>query len=193
MNPKDPVPPAPMQIEAVPTARIVGSIFVLRGQKVILDSDLAAIYGVPTKRLNEAVKRNRDRFPEDFLLNLTAREHEILKSQIATSSGAHGGRRKLPWAFTEHGAIQAANVLNSKRAIAMGVFVVRAFVRLRDHLSSNKALASKLDELEARIARKLAAHDEAIASVLATMRELMKPTARKRRPIGFTADLEGSS
>jgi hypothetical protein len=136
---------------------------------VILDSDLALIYGVSTGRLNEAVKRNIERFPQDFMLRLSAAEYAVLTSQIATSKPGHGGRRKLPWAFTEHGAIQAANVLNSARAIAMGVYVVRAFVQLRDLLASNKTLAQKLSELE----HKLENHDEAIAAILSAIRELL--------------------
>ena len=130
------------------TADITRAIFVLRGHRVILDRDLAAIYGVSTGRLNEAVKRNADRFPEDFMLRLTQAEHAALISQIAISKPGRGGRRKLPWAFTEHGAIQAANVLNSPRAIAMGIYVVRAFVQLREVLASNKDLARKLAALE---------------------------------------------
>jgi len=130
---------------------ITRSITVLRGHRVILDAELAAIYGVTTGRLNEAVKRNAERFPEDFMFRLSAAEHAALISQIATSKSGRGGRRKLPWAFTEHGAIQAANVLNSPPAIAMGVYVVRAFVQLRELLNSNKELAKRLDQLEARI------------------------------------------
>jgi hypothetical protein len=134
----------------VPVEQISRSILILRGQRVILDSDLALIYGVSTGRLNEAVKRNIERFPQDFMLRLSDAEYAALISQIATSKPGRGGRRKLPWAFTEHGAIQAANVLNSPRAIAMGVYVVRAFVQLRDLLASNKALAQKLSELTYR-------------------------------------------
>lgn len=156
---------------------------------MILDSDLAAIYGVNTGRLNEAVKRNSERFPQDFVFRLSAAEHTALISQFATSKTGRGGRRKLPWAFTEHGAIQAANVLNSPRAVAMGVYVVRAFVKLREFLASNKELAKRLDELEARLTRKLATHDQAIAGLLKTIRELMNPPAPRRRGIGFTADL----
>jgi ORF6N domain len=165
---------------------ITRSITVLRGHRVILDAELAAIYGVTTGRLNEAVKRNAERFPEDFMFRLSAAEHAALISQIATSKSGRGGRRKLPWAFTEHGAIQAANVLNSPRAIAMGVYVVRAFVRLRELLASNTALARKLDELE----RKYKHHDEAITAILSAIRELTNPPQPKRRGIGFTADLE---
>ena len=177
--------PAP-RLERVPVEHITRIILVLRGQRVILDSDLAAIYGVSTGRLNEAVKRNAERFPEDFRFRLSAAEHTALISQIATSKLGRGGRRKLPWVFTEHGAIQASNVLNSARAIAMGVYVVRAFVRLRGLPASNSALARKLDELE----RKYRHHDEAIAAILSAIRELTNPPALKRRGIGFTADLD---
>src|SRR5271167_5265188 len=128
--------------------RVSSKILVLRNQKVILDTDLAELYGVPVKRLNEQLKRNLQRFPPDFLFTLTRAEYRNLRSQNATSSSAHGGRRYLPHAFTEHGAIMAATVLNSKRAVQMSVFVVRAFVRLREMLATNRQLAAKLDELE---------------------------------------------
>ena len=177
------------QASLVPVEHISRSILVLRGQRVILDRDLAAIYGVTTGRLNEAVKRNAKRFPEDFVFQLTAEDHATLISQIATSKPGRGGLRKLPWAFTEHGAIQAANVLSSPRAVEMGIYVVRAFVKLRELLASNKDLARRLDELEARIEKKLTTHDEAIAAMLSAIRQLMNPPAPKRRPIGFTADL----
>ncbi len=157
----------------MPTQDITRAILVLRGQRVILDRDLATIYGVSTGRLNEAIKRNAERFPDDFMLQLTAQELENLRSQFATSSW--GGRRYRPFAFTEHGVIQAANVLSSPRAIAMGVHVVRAFVQLRELLASNKEFA---------------AHDEAIAAILSAIRQLMHPPGPKRRGIGFTADLD---
>src|SRR6266851_1949633 len=128
-------------------------VLVLRGQRVILDRELAVIYGVSTGRLNEAVKRNAERFPADFMFQLTAQEIENLRSQFAISSW--GGRRYRPFAFTEHGAIQAANVLNSPRAVTMGVYVVRAFVQLRELLSSNKELARRFAQLEARLDKKL--------------------------------------
>ena len=166
-------------------------ILILRGQRILLDADLAAIYGVTTKRLNEQVKRNNARFPEDFMFQLTAEEAAALRSQIATSitPSGRGGRRYRPFAFTEHGAIQAANVLNSTRAVEMSVFVVRAFVQLRELLSSNKELAVRLDQLEARIEKKLNTHDQSISAMLAAIRELMKPPASPHRGIGFTADL----
>lgn len=169
-------------------------ILVLRGQRVILDTDLAALYGVTTKRLNEQVKRNQDRFPEDFMFRLTAKEAAALRSQFATSKappkGGRGGARYQPFVFTEHGAIQAANVLNSPLAVEMGVHVVRAFVQLRELLASNQELAKRLDQLEERLGKKLASHDEAITAILSAIRELMNPpVGPKRRGIGFTADL----
>jgi hypothetical protein len=167
--------------------RIGQSIVVLRGHRVILDRELALIYGVSTGRLNEAVKRNVERFPSDFMFQLSAQEIEDLRSQFATSSW--GGRRYRPFAFTEHGAIQAANVLNSPRAVAMGIYVVRAFVQLRELLNSNKELARQFAQLESRLNNKLADHDQAIAAILSAIRELMNPPAPKRRGIGFTAKL----
>jgi hypothetical protein len=159
---------------------------------VLLDTELAALYGVTTKRLNEQVKRNAKRFPVDFMFQLSAAEATAMRSQFATSKTAatgRGGRRYLPYAFTEHGALQAANVLNSPRAVEMSLYVVRAFVQLRELLSSNKELAGRLDQLEARIEKKLATHDDAIAAMLSAIRELMHPPTKKRRGIGFTADI----
>jgi hypothetical protein len=179
-----------------PVENITRSILVLRGHRVILDAELAALYGVTTKRLNEQVKRNTARFPEDFTFQLTADEAAALRSQFATSKTSpigRGGRRYLPYAFTEHGAIQAANVLNSPRAVEMGIYVVRAFVQLRELFSSNKELAKRLDQLEARIEKKLAIHDDAIAAMLSAIRELMHAPPPKHRPIGFTADLTEKS
>lgn len=149
------------------------------------DADLAALYGVTTARLNQQVRRNLDRFPEDFMFQLTSEEHAALMLQIATSRPSRGGRRKLPLAFTEHGAIMAATILNSSRAVEMSIYVVRAFVRMRELLASNYELAQKLSELE----RKVGTHDQAIVGILKAIRELMNPPEPKRRAIGFTADL----
>jgi hypothetical protein len=165
---------------------IEGRILLVRGQKVMLDADLAALYGVTTKRLNEQVRRNLDRFPGDFMFALTNQELAILRSQFATSSSqprrlAWGGRRTAPYAFTEHGAIMAATVLNSPRAIEVSVYVVRAFVRLREMIAANKELAEKLEELE----RRLDTHDQAISEILHAIRQLMAPPETKKRPIGF--------
>src|SRR5215475_4624912 len=156
-------------------------ILVLRQQKVILDRDLAELYGVPVKRLNEQVKRNRDRFPDDFMFQLTREEQESLRLQIANSKPGRGGRRYAPYAFTEHGAIMAATVLNSERAVEMSVFVVRAFVRLREMMSANQQLASKIDELEQR----LDTHDASIQELIEAIRELMAPEPSTGRRIGF--------
>lgn len=168
----------------VPVEQITQCIMVLRGHRIIIDRDLAGIYGVTTGRLNEAVKRNPRRFPGDFMFRLTVAEVDDLRSQFAISSW--GGRRYLPYAFTEHGAIQAANVLSSVGAIEMSVYVVRAFVQLRQLLTSNMELARRLDELEARIEQKLTGHDQAIAAMLSAIRQLMSSPAPKSRGIGFT-------
>ncbi len=148
-------------------------------------SDLAELYGVPVKRLNEQLKRNLQRFPPDFLFTLTRVEYQNLRSQNATSSSAHGGRRYLPYAFTEHGAIMAATVLNSKRAIEMSIFVVRAFVGMRQALAVNQHVVSKLSELEAR----LDSHDAEIQDLVEAIRELMAPLPANTRRIGFEAPL----
>jgi ORF6N domain len=156
-------------------------ILFLRSRKVILDSDLADLYRVTVKRLNEQVKRNAGRFPEDFMFRLTAAEHKLLRSQIATSNGRRGGRRYLPFVFTEHGAIMAASVLNSPRAVEMSIFVVRAFARLNEMLASNRELAVKVMELD----RRLKTHDAAIHNIVAAIKRLMRPPARRIPRIGF--------
>jgi hypothetical protein len=161
------------RVSSAPVERIVRSILILRGQRVILDAELATLYGVTTKRLNEQVKRNARRFPKDFMFQLTAEEAAGLRSQIATSKPVgRGGRRYQPYTFPEHGAIQVANVLNSPRAVEMSIYVVRAFVQLRELLSSNKDLALRLDQLETRIEKKLATHGDAIAAMISAIRQL---------------------
>ncbi len=165
------------------TKRVASKILVLRNQKVILDTDLAELYDVPVKRLNEQIKRNPKRFPQDFLFKLTHAEYRNLRSQNATSSSSYGGRRYLPTAFTEHGAIMAASVLNSKRAIEMSIFVVRAFVRMREALLVNQQVVSKLSELEGRID----AHDAELQELIEAIRELMAPLPANHRRIGFEA------
>lgn len=163
---------------------IAGRIHLIRGQRVMLDADLAALYGVETRRLNEQVRRNRERFPEDFIFELTPEEFANLKSQFATSSW--GGRRKLPLAFTEHGALMAGTILNSPRATEVSVYVVRAFIQLRDLLASNKELAQRFADLEQRLERKLESHDQAIVGILDAIRQLMAPPPTPpKRPIGF--------
>jgi hypothetical protein len=162
-------------------ASIESAIYSLRGQRVMLDSDLAAIYGTSTMRLNEQFKRNRKRFPDDFAFVLTRKEFTNLISQDAISR-SHGGRRTLPIAFTEHGAIMLASVLNSEIAVQASVRVVRAFVRLREMVAANAQLASKLAELE----RRLDSHDEAIVDLFATLKRLLEPPEPpKKREIGF--------
>ena len=169
--------------------KIAPLIHEIRGERVILDSDLARIYGVTTKRLNEQVKRNSERFPEDFAFRLTkaetvnARSHFQTgrsRSQIATLKRGEN-IKYLPHVFTEHGAIMAANVLSSKQAVQMSVFVVRAFVKLRDTVATHKELAEKLSELE----RKVGTHGRAIVSILGTIRQMTEPAGKKSRAIGF--------
>jgi hypothetical protein len=158
----------------VPVEHITRTILVFRGHKVLLDTELAALYGVSTKRLNEQVKRNAERFPEDFLFRLSTAEVEALnRSQVATGSQKHRDPRFPPYAFTEHGAIMAATILNSPRAVEMSIYVVRAFVKLRDLLSSNRELARRFAQLETRLEKKLTEHDETIAAILSAIRQLM--------------------
>lgn len=175
----------------------------LRAQRVILDADLARLYGVTTKRFNEAFKRNRARFPEDFAFRLTPAEFANLRSQFATSrlqdidyidknynrsqfvTGSHGGKRYLPWAFTEHGALMAANILRSAHAVQMSVFVIRAFVRLREQVAANTAIIKRLAEID----KTLLQHDTALRDIYQKLLPLLQPgpEPRKRR-IGFIAD-----
>ena len=152
-------------------------IVLIRGHKVLLDSDLAAMYGVELRTLNQAVKRNRNRFPADFMFQVSRQEHEILRSQFVTSSW--GGRRYRPYAFTEHGVAMLSSVLRSEHAVAVNIQIIRTFVRLRELLSTHKELARKLDELEAR-------YDDQFAVVFDAIRKLMEPPPiGKKRRIGF--------
>lgn len=175
----------PLSLQAI-TQRIL----VIREQKVLLDSDLAILYGVETRRLNEQVRRNRARFPADFIFELNATEFADLKSQFATSSW--GGRRKLPLAFTEHGAIMAATVLNTPRAVEVSVYVVRAFIQLRELAGSHRELAKRLDDLEQKT-EALALNQDAFSrntraqlkQVFDALRDLMTPPEPPKRPIGF--------
>ncbi|MBN2559625.1 MAG: ORF6N domain-containing protein [Phycisphaerae bacterium] len=167
----------------VTAERTESRIVTIRGCRVMIDTELAELYGVPVKRLNEQVKRNAERFPPDFAFQISREERDGLRSQFATLERGRGEHRKyLPWAFTEHGAIMAANVLNSRRAVEASVFVVRAFVRLRGMLANHKELARKLMELE----RKVGSHDEAIRGLVAAIRRLAEPPLDPpRRRIGF--------
>jgi len=166
---------------AAPPFAVESRILFLRHQRVILDSDIAELYGVSVKMLNQQVKRNHARFPSDFLFQLSANENQLLRSQFVTSKKGRGGRRYLPYAFTEHGAIMAATVLNSDRAVQMSLFVVRAFVHLREMLATNQRLAGKIGELE----RRLDTHDSTIQELIEAIKELMEPEEPCRTRIGF--------
>jgi phage regulator Rha-like protein len=169
--------------------RGIGSlILTVRGQKVILDRDLAAVYGVPTFRFNEAVKRNCKRFPSDFMFQLTADEFAVLTSQVAMSKPGRGGRRTLPYAFTEHGAVMAANILHGERAIQMSVLVVRAFVKMRSMLAAQKNLAAKLSTLEKTLTERQDLHERVISDIIQQIMSLLNPTVEPeppRKQIGF--------
>jgi len=170
---------------------IVKKILVIRSQRVLLDSHLAKLYGVPTRRLNEQVRRNLNKFPVDFMFRLSINELRDNRSQIATGSSKHRDPRFAPLAFTEHGAIMAATVLNSPRAVAMSVYVVRAFVKLRGLLASNDDLARKLDALEKSVESLDEKTRKQFDEVYAAIRELMRPPIPTSRPIRFTADISG--
>jgi len=169
-----------MKNQLIPIERVEKLILLLRGEKVLLGQQLAELYGVPTKVLIQAVKRNRNRFPEDFMFQLSGQEFDNLKSQIVTSSWG-GLRRALPHAFTEQGVAMLSSVLRSERAVRVNIAIMRAFVGLRRLLATNEVLARKLAELE----RRLEGHDQAIRSLFDAIRELAAPPAKPRREIGF--------
>ena len=181
----------------LPLELVTYRVKVLRGQRVIVDADLAALYGVETKRFNEDVKRNAEKFPADFMFQLTAEEFADLRSQFATSSlegtgTGHGGRRYLPRAFTEHGALMAATVLSSPRAVEVSIYVVRAFVQLRDMANTHEGLAKRLDALEEKTESLAMSHDtfsrntrNQLRQVFDSLRELTMPPEPAKRPIGF--------
>ena len=178
-----------MTKSAIVVAKKVDSkIFNLRGQRVILDRDLAELYGVQVRHLNQQAKRNAKRFPPAFRFQLSPHEWKILRSQNVISSEGHGGARYLPFAFTEHGAIMAATVLNSERAIEMSVFVVLAFVRMRRAIAGNRNILTKLAELEHRLEN----HDTEIQDLMNAIRELMAPEEPNRRRIGFETPAQAS-
>ena len=191
--------------QIIPADTVSSRILTIRGQKVILDSDLAAIYGVTAKRLNEQVKRNKQRFPSDFQFQLTQEEYEHLRSQFATSSQGtnrsqfatgsqkHRDPRFLPYAFTENGAVMAANVLNSPQAVRMSVFVVRAFVQMRELLSGSRELATELKKLETKLTARLDGHEAAIVDVLRRIMELLDPPPSppvSEKSMGFHATMK---
>ena len=167
----------------VPAERVVRQIFLIRGQKVMLDADLAELYQVPTKRMNEQVRRNLARFPEDFMFQLNAQETENLRSQFATSSW--GGRRYLPFVFTEHGVAMLASVLNSKRAVQMSILIIRAFVKLREMLATHKDLAARMAKIE-----NVQKRQKSVITILAEEIDDLKrlPPPRPKRRIGFRAE-----
>lgn len=183
----------------IPVERIERAILMIRGQKVLLDSHLAELYGVPTKAFNQAVKRNVQRFPVDFMFQCTAEEADALRSQFVTSkpgmrsqfvTASKRNVRFLPYAFTEQGVAMLSSVLNSERAIDVNIAIMRAFVRLREILATNKDLARKLDEHD----KKLGEHDEKFQFVFEAIRQLMAPPpASKKRRIGFAADSDGAA
>jgi len=156
-------------------------IYLIRGHKVMIDEDLAELYGVPTKHLNQQVRRNRKRFPDDFIFQLTKEEAEILRSQSAISRSTHGGRRSLPYVFTEHGVAMLSSVLNSDRAIEVNITIMRAFIGLRQLLESNEQLNRKF----AAVIRKLSAHDKYFQVVFNELKRLTEPPTRTRKQIGF--------
>lgn len=170
----------------VAAERIANAILIVRGHRVMVDVDLAGLYGVPTKVLLQAVRRNAERFPEDFMFELEPGEWEVLRSQIVTSKEGRGGRRYAPYVFTEQGVAMLSSVLRSPRAIAVNVEIMRAFVRLREVLAANKELAKQFAALEARIDRRLADQDQAIVEILQAIRKLMAPhSPGPKRKIGF--------
>lgn len=162
--------------------RLEHLIYEIRGQKVMLDADLASVYGVTTARLNQQVKRNQERFPSDFVFQVTNAEYEALMLQIATSKTGRGGRRKLPYAFTEHGAIMASMVLNAERAVQMSVYVVRAFARMRAMLGERQEWVSALRSLEKELKERLNVHEAAIVSILQRIMDIIDPPALPEPP-----------
>ncbi|HXK31386.1 MAG TPA: ORF6N domain-containing protein [Candidatus Paceibacterota bacterium] len=165
-------------VSLVPAERVERSIILVRGQKVMLDSSLAVLYNVPTSRLNEAVKRNRGRFPSDFMFQLSKTEHALLLSQFAISKKGRGGRRRPPYVFTEQGVAMLSSVLHSERAVRVNIEIMRTFVRLREILSSHKELAQKLAEMEEK-------YDKNFRAVFEAIRKLIETPVKKSQPIGF--------
>jgi phage regulator Rha-like protein len=168
----------------LPPGMIERRIYLLRGQKVMMDLDLAELYRVSTAHLNRAVKRNLTRFPEDFMFQLTTAEEESLRFQIGISNAGRGGRRYRPYAFTEHGVVMLSSVLKSERAVQMNLLIVRVFVRLREMLATHKDLAHKMLELE----RRQQEHGHQLAAVYTIVKRLMEPPRKRKRTIGFRVD-----
>jgi len=171
--------PKSAKILIIPDEMVMNKIYLIRGQKVMLDSDLSALYQVETRRLNEQVTRNKERFPEDFMFQLTVDEYENLISQFATSSW--GGRRKLPYAFTEQGVAMLSSVLNSPTAINVNIQIIRVFTKMRALLMTNKDILLQLEKIE----RKMGSHDEQIALIFDYLKKLLTPIQPPRQRIGF--------
>src|SRR6266581_1453988 len=169
-----------MKKEIIPVQQVAQAIRFMRGQRILLDFDLARLYGVTTGNLNKAVRRNRERFPTDFLFQLTAEETKSLIFQFGISKG-RGGRRHFPYAFTEQGVAMLSSVLNSERAVKVNIAIMRAFVKLRKTLETNRELARKFAELESRVGK----HDEEITAIIEAIRQLMAPPEKPKREIGF--------
>jgi len=163
--------------QITPIEHIASRIYMIRGERVMLDSDLADLYGVLTKRLNEQVKRNLDRFPEEFAFQLTQDEYDNLRSQNATSSSTHGGRRVLPWVFSEHGTLMLSSVLKTEQATQISISIIKAFVCLREMLATHKDVARKIEE-----------HDKQIASLYKHVERLLRVPANDKKPIGYIWD-----
>ncbi|MBX4209125.1 ORF6N domain-containing protein [Candidatus Parcubacteria bacterium] len=170
------------EISAIEPAHIGQHIFIVRGQKVIIDSDLAQLYQVSTKQLNQQIKRNRERFPSDFMFQLSLEEAESLdRSQIVTGSGKHRNPRFRPYVFTEHGVAMLSSVLKSERAVQMSIFIVRAFIKLREMLATHKDLARKIEDLE----RAQREQGDQLAAVYSIVKQLIDYPAKEPKPIGF--------
>ena len=174
----------------IPVEVVKGKIYLIREQKVLLDSDLAEMYGVETSNLNKAVKRNIDRFPMDFMFQLTSEEAGSLRFQIGISKPqGRGGRRYMPYVFTEQGVAMLSSVLNSERAVQVNIAIMRAFVQMRELAASNRELANKFTDLE----RRVGSHDEAIRTLFDAIRQMMKPEEKERKPIGFKVEEGGTA
>jgi hypothetical protein len=174
-----------VEVQVVAAPAIEKRIFVIRKRQVMLDEDLADLYGVETKRLVQQVKRNLKRFPADFMFQLTTVEAQVLRSQIATSNEHRGGRRYAPYVFTEQGVAMLSGVLRSERAIAVNIEIMRAFVELRRVAGSFQELQQRLDQMEAEIGARLSDHDEQLRQIFEALRQLIAPPSKPKRPIGF--------
>ncbi len=172
------------KVQVIPVEVVENKILMIRSQKVILDFHLAKLYNVETKILNKAVARNIDRFPVDFMFRLTQKEWNSLRFHFGTSNSGRGGRRYLPFAFTEHGALMVASVLSSPAAVKISILVVRAFVRLREILAANKELAQKLKELEL----KTESHDKQITAIFDAINQLLAPPPVTKKKMGFSPE-----